>query len=404
MKPDICLYFQVHQPYRLRRFRVFDVGTGKDYFDERRNREILCKVAEKCYRPANQLLLKLVQRSQGHFRVAFSLSGVVLEQLATAAPDVLYSFQELVASGAVELLGETYEHSLASLTNTEEFVAQVERHSLLIQRLFGQRPRIFRNTELIYSDDLAPLIDRMGFKAVLVEGAQRALDWRSPNHVYEAVSLPGLKLLPRNYSLSDDVGFRFSERSWSGWPLKADTFARWIADSPGQSVHLFLDYETFGEHQWKETGIFEFVEHFVAQAARERLAFVHPSTLALRQAQGPLSFPTPTSWADVERDTSAWLGNRLQRAAHKRLYRLRPQIIASGDAQLVQDWRRLSTSDHFYYMCTKWFADGDVHKYFNPYDSPYDAFITFMNVVQDLEGRVEDGVMNGAHPEAHLVG
>jgi len=385
--PDICLYFQVHQPYRLRNFRLFDIGAGGGYFDAALNREILRKVADKCYRPTNRLLLELAREYRGKFRVAFSVSGVLIEQLAAEAPDVLESFRELAQSGAVEFLGESYEHSLASLGDWEEFSRQVLRHRQLIQYWFGQNPRVFRNTELIYSDGMAPGIAALGFGATLVEGADQILAGRSPNFVYRAATAPELKLLPRNYRLSDDVGFRFSERSWSGWPLKADKFAAWISNSPGESVHLFLDYETFGEHQWASTGISEFLRHLPGEALRRGLKFVSPSTLASRAAQGTLSCLQPTSWADVERDTSAWLGNRLQRAAHQRLYRLRPQVLATGNADILRDWRRLSTSDHFYYMCTKWFADGDVHKYFNPYDSPYNAFITYMNVLEDLEQR-----------------
>lgn len=386
--PDICLYFQVHQPYRLQRFRVFDIGSKANYFDQERNRAILQRVAEKCYRPANRLLLSLIREHRGYFRVAFSLSGVLLEQLATQAPDVLASFQELVGTGGVELLGESYYHSLAAIDHQEEFTHQVEQHREAIRCWFDQSPQVFRNTELLYYDDLAPLIAQLGFRAVLVEGADRVLGWRSPNYVYESVTAPGLRLLPRNYHLSDDIGFRFSERSWSGWPLTAERFAHWIAQSPGECVNLFLDYETFGEHQWAETGIFEFLRHLPTAAESQGVTFVHPLELALREPKAPLPFPTFTSWADLERDLSAWLGNRLQRAAHDRLYRLRAQVIASRSVGLLEDWRRLTTSDAFYYMCTKWFADGDVHRYFNPYDSPYDAFVAYMNVLQDLEQRL----------------
>ncbi len=397
MAKQICMYFQVHQPYRLGRYRLFDIGTGKGYFDETRNREILRKVADKCYRPANRLLLELIRGSQGRFRVAFSLSGVLIEQLAEGVPDVLADFQRLADSGGVELLGETYAHTLAAVSHPEEFTAQVGRHRRAIREYFGQTPRVFRNTELIYSDELAPRIAALGFDAALVEGADRVLAWRSPNFTYEAATAPRLKLLPRNYRLSDDVGFRFSERSWSGWPLTADTYARWIADSPGDCVNLFMDYETFGEHQWAETGIFDFLRRLPEAAENLGLRFVNPSTLAAAPSRGPLSFPTPTSWADIERDLSAWLGNGLQRAADERLYRLRPKIAAARDRAITRDWLRLMTSDHFYYMCTKWFADGDVHKYFNPYDSPYEAFITYMNVIQDLELRV------AAHLPIHVI-
>jgi alpha-amylase len=387
--PDLCLYCQVHQPFRLRRYRVFDIGARADYFDDEANRTILRRVAAKCYLPTNRLLQEMIERSEGRFRLALSLSGTLMDQLAADAPEVLGSFQSLVATGGVELLGETFYHSLAALADPEEFPAQVELHRQAIWRHFGRRPEVFRNTELIYDDTIAPAVARLGFKGMLVEGADRVLGWRSPNYVYRAVSAPELRLIPRNYRLSDDVGFRFSNRAWDHWSLTADTWADWIASSAEPSVHAFVDYETFGEHQWAETGIFEFLRRLPEALERRNIACVHPSTLAAREPSGPLSFPTPTSWADIERDTSAWLGNRMQRAAHERLYRLAAQIRAQGDPALLESWRRLGTSDHCYYMCTKWFADGDVHKYFNPHESPYDAFVAFMNAVTDLERRCE---------------
>ena len=383
--PDICFYAQVHQPYRLRRFRLFDIGTGGDYFDDELNRTVLRRVADKCYVPANRLLTRLIRESDGRFRLALSLSGTVLEQLERWAPDALASFQELVATGGVELLGETYYHSLASLADPEEFATQVALHGDAIMRHFGVRPTVFRNTELIFSDALAPVIQRMGFRAALVEGADYVLQWRSANFVYDSAAAPGLRLLPRNYRLSDDVGFRFSNRDWAGWPLTADRYAAWVSASPGDSLHLFIDYETFGEHQWADTGIFEFLAHLPEACFRRGIGCVQPSTLAARQPVAPLSFVRPTSWADVERDVTAWLGNRIQHATHDRLYRLGHLVRAIGTPAQLEQWRRLTTSDHLYYMCTKWFNDGDVHKYFSPYATPYDAYIACMNVLQDLE-------------------
>jgi alpha-amylase len=383
--PDLCLYVQVHQPYRLGRYRVFDIGSGSDYFDAALNRRIVRRVAEKCYLPANRLLTELIRMSGGRFRIAMSLSGVVLEQLERDAPEALESFRELVATGGVELLGETYYHSLASLADPAEFGEQVERHGAAIRRHFGVRPTVFRNTELIYDDAIAPMVARLGYPAMLVEGADRVLGWRSPNHVYRSASAPDLRLLPRNYRLSDDVGFRFSNREWAGWPLTADTWAGRVAESAESSVHVFLDYETFGEHQWVETGIFEFLRHLPAALERRSVTCVHPSVLATRPPAATLSFPLPTSWADEERDTSAWLGNRMQRAAHQRLYRVAEAVKAAGNPARLEAWRRLTTSDHCYYMCTKWFADGDVHRYFSPHSSPYDAYVAFMNVLTDLE-------------------
>lgn len=393
--PDICLYAQVHQPYRLRRMRVFDIGTGRSCFDDEANRRILRRVADKCYLPANRLLAELVVRGEGRFRLALSLSGTLLEQLRRWAPDALESFQALAATGGVELLGETYYHSLAGLAAPEEFRAQVLAHRWLVEELFGRRPEVFRNTELIYWDGLAPEIAALGFRAALVEGADQVLGRRSPNQVYAAAGAPGLRLLPRNYRLSDDVGFRFGARDWDGWPLTADKYARWLAGSGGRSAHLYVDYETFGEHQWTETGIFDFLRHLPAACAREGLRFVHPSELAAHDPVAELAFPRPTSWADAERDTSAWLGNRIQRAAHERLYALRRAVLATDDPELAATWRRLSTSDHVYYMATKHHGDGDVHQYFSPFESPYDAFVAFTNAVADLAQRTE---LLGARP------
>jgi len=386
--PDICLYAQVHQPYRLRRYRLFDIGTDVSYFDDELNRRIMQRVAQKCYIPTNRLLTDLIRQSDGRFRMALSLSGTLMEQLVQWAPEALESFQTLVDTGGVELLGETYYHSLAGLADREEFRAQVRQHRRTIERWFDRRPTVFRNTELIYWDDLAPDIAALGYQGVLVEGASHVLDWRSPNYVYEAAAAPGLRLLPRNYQLSDDVGFRFSQRDWDGWPVTAEKYAGWVAGSTGDMVNVFLDYETFGEHQWAETGIFDFLRHLPGECRRCGVGFVQPAELAARPARASLCFDRPTSWADVERDTSAWLGNRIQLAAHERLYALKPAVLASGDAVRLADWRRLTTSDHVYYMCTKWFADGDVHKYFSPFASPYDAFIAFMNATQDLAQRV----------------
>ena len=388
--PDICFYFQVHQPYRLRRYRVFDIGTDASYFDDAANRSILRRVADKCYLPANRLLAEAIRSSGGRFRIAMSLSGVLLDQLEANAPDVLASFQELVATGGVELLGETFYHSLSALRDPTEFEAQVALHRAAVQRHFGCRPGVFRNTELIYDDAIAPMVARLGFSAMLVEGAERVLGWRSPNYVYESASAPGLRLLPRNYRITDDVGFRFSDRDWDGWPLTADRWSDWIARAAESSVHVFMDYETFGEHQWAETGILNFLGRLPEALAQRNIACVQPSTLAARQPVGTLSFPTATSWADVERDTSAWLGNRMQMAAFDRLYRLGREVRALGDPVRLEAWRRLTTSDHCYYMCTKWFADGDVHKYFNPHESPYDAFVAFMNALTDLERRCSE--------------
>jgi alpha-amylase len=379
---DICMYFQVHQPPRLHDYRIFDIGHEHHYFDSHKNAAIMRQVADRCYLPANALLSRLMAETDGAFKVAMSLSGALIEQLP---PDALESFQSLVATGGVELLGETYYHSLAALADEQEFCQQVELHRALIQRLFGQRPRVFRNTELIISDDIARAIQRFGFDAALVEGADHVLHGRAPTQVFGSHAAPGLRFLARHYRLSDDIAFRFSTRDWSEWPLMADRYADWLAATPGDCINLFMDYETFGEHQRAETGIFEFLGALPHECAKRGLTFVHPSTLAARAPADTLTFARPTSWADVERDVSAWLGNRMQRAAHQRAYALADAVAATGRASLMEDWRRLTTSDHFYYMATKEHSDQTVHAYFSPYDSPYDAFIRYMNVMQDLE-------------------
>jgi alpha-amylase len=382
---DVCAYFQVHQPFRLRNYRIFDIGHDAPYFDAVHNGEIIRRVADRCYLPANALLARLIAESDGAFRVAMSLSGTVIEQLETYAPDALASFQALVATGGVELLGETYYHSLAALADPAEFCAQVELHRTLMARVFGQRPRVFRNTELIVSDDIARLVQRFGFDAALVEGADHVLAGRAPTYVYESAAAPGLRLLARHYRLSDDIAFRFSTHDWSEWPLSADRYAAWLASTPGECINLFMDYETFGEHQWAETGIFDFLAALPGECLARGLRFAQPSELAARHPADQLHFARPTSWADIERDVSAWLGNRMQRAAHARTYALRDAVTATGHPGALEDWRRLTTSDHFYYMATKEHSDQTVHAYFSPYDSPYDAFIRYMNVMQDVE-------------------
>ena len=385
--PEVCLYFQVHQPYRLRRFRVFDIGTGTPYFDDEHNQRIVARVAAKCYIPANRLLTRLIRQSGGAFRIAMSTSGMLIEQLMATQPDALETFRELVATGGVEMLGETYYHSLSALASLDEFGVQLDRHCALMETLFDQRPRVFRNTELIFSDQLAPTVRARGFDGVLIEGARHILGWREPTYVYESAAVPGLRLLTRHIRLSDDVAFRFSARAWDSWPLRADTFAEWLASTPGHCINLFMDYETFGEHQWVDTGIFEFLEHLPAECRARGLTFVHPSELASRLPADRLVVTRPTSWADQERDVSAWLGNDLQRAAHRRLYAMRSLVLQTADQSLYHEWQRLTTSDHFYYMATKDHADGEVHAYFRAYESPYDAFVRFMNVLEDLEQR-----------------
>ncbi|MBD3312259.1 alpha-amylase [archaeon] len=395
---SVCFYFQVHQPFRIRDYSIFDIGNSRCYFkgskDKLDNEAVLRKVADKCYLPANKLLLDLIKKHPG-LKVSFSISGVALEQFQLYYPEVIESFKELVKTGSVELLSETYHHSLAFLHSLREFKRQVSLHKKKVKKLFNVTPRVFRNTELIYNNDLARVVEGMGYEGVLAEGADQALSWRSPNFVYKSPS--GMRVLLKNYRLSDDIAFRFSERSWSEWPLTAPKFAQWVSsvNGNGQVVNLFMDYETMGEHQWASTGIFDFLR------ALPRELFKHPDNdfktpsevIKSYEPVGVFDSPGIISWADIERDISAWQSNKMQRAALKEVYKLEPLVLKSKNKKLISDWRKLQTSDHFYYMCTKWFADGDVHKYFNPYESPYDAFINYMNVLRDIKSRVSELIL-----------
>ncbi len=395
---SVCFYFQVHQPYRIRKYSVFDIGKRHDYFSDSsnsnlNNKKILKKVAEKCYLPANNLMLELIKRYP-KFKVSYSLSGVVLNQLEEHAPAVLESFKDLVKTGNVELLDETYYHSLSYLYSKEEFKEQLKLHKNKIKKLFGYSTKVFRNTELVFNNELANFIEKLGYKGILAEGAEHILGWRSPNFVYRPKTTKKIGLLLRNYKLSDDISFRFSERSWEEWPLKAEKYAHWISSHNGNGnvINLFMDYETFGEHQWEETGIFNFMKNLIKEILK------HPDNDFKTPYEAISSYPAVAeldihnfiSWADIERDLSAWLSNAMQHSAIRQIYDLRDKVLQKKEKELIDVWRKLQSSDHFYYMCTKWFADGDVHKYFNPYDSPYEAYISFMNVVNDLKLRIED--------------
>lgn len=389
----VCFYFQVHQPYRLRHYTFFDIGADAFYEDEDANCDILLKVARKCYLPMNALLLSLIRRHEGRFKVSFSLSGTALDQFAAYAPELIQSYRELVATGCVELLSETYNHSLAFLYSPDEFREQVRLHDDRIEELFGVRPTVFRNTELIYNNALARAVEDMGYDAILAEGADHVLGWRSPNYVYRPAGCDRLKLLLKNYRLSDDIAFRFSDRNWPEFPLTAEKFAHWAGTAAlsGDLINLFMDYETFGEHQWEASGIFQFMEALPDRLLRlPGFRFVTPSEAAAEhEPVAELDVHNFMSWADAERDLTAWLGNDMQHDAIETVYRLEERVKASGDDGLLRTWRRLQTSDHFYYMCTKWFADGDVHSYFNPYGSPYDAYINYMNVMADFALRLD---------------
>jgi alpha-amylase len=399
----LCFYFQVHQPFRLRTYRFFDIGENHYYFDEYRNRYIIKRVAGKCYLPMNDLLLDLIKQYGSAFKVCFSLSGVVVDQFKMYAPEVLESFQKLAATGNVEFLAETYAHSLASLSSKSEFFDQVKMHGKLVKELFGQEPKTFRNTELIYSDEIGEWIAELGFKTMLTEGARHILGWRSPNFMYCNAINPKLKILLKNFRLSDDIAFRFSQHSWDGWPLTAEKFVDWLNDikDPEETVNLFMDYETFGEHQWPETGIFEFMKALPGRVfLHSNYRFHTPSELSeLSQPVAAVHVPHAISWADEERDITAWLGNELQKDAFAKTYELEEKVKDCKNEDLLRDWRYLQTSDHYYYMCTKWFSDGDVHKYFNPYGSPYEAYINYMNILSDFIIRIKEFDENHIEPE-----
>ena len=395
----ICFYFQVHQPFRLRRYRFFDIGNDHYYYDDFSNESILQKVAQKCYLPANELMLDLIQKNKGKFKIAYSISGIAMDQFRLYAPEVLESFKKLADTGQVEFLSETYAHSLSALKGKEEFERQVRAHDQLIKEHFGQEPKVFRNTELIYSDEIGAMVADMGFKAMLTEGAKHVLGWKSPNYLYCNAINPKLKLLLKNFKLSDDIAFRFSNKTWSDYPLTADKFVDWLNQIPEKEevVNLFMDYETFGEHQWKETGIFDFLEALPENVFKNSpFTFSTPSEVARKlQVVSAVNVPNPISWADEERDLTAWLGNELQNEAFDKLYSLGEKVYESGNDGIKQDYAYLQVSDHFYYMSTKFYSDGEVHSYFNPYDTPYDAFINYMNVLSDFEIRVNAAVNAG---------
>lgn len=396
--PSVCLYFQVHQPLRIKKYRIFDVGVDDNYFNDGsdsnlNNRKILEKVANKSYFPTNALLLKLLQKHP-QFKLSFSISGILLKQAENFLPALLDSFKKLVDTGRVEILSETSHHSLSFIYSPAEFRRQVQIHRKKIKELFNYEPKVFRNTELIFNNNLAYEIEGLGYEGILTEGADHILGWRSPNFLYRPKGTKKIKALLKNYRLSDDIAFRFSCRDWSEYPLTAAKFANWITaiNGSGEIVNLFLDYETFGEHQWSETGIFEFLEHLPNEIlANPDNNFVTPSESVLKfEPKGEIDVPEFISWADMERDLSAWTSNPMQADALKKLYELENLLYELDDPKLLEDWRRLTTSDHFYYMCTKYFADGDVHKYFNPYETPYEAFIAYMNVLTDLKLRAQN--------------
>lgn len=379
----------MHQPFRLRHYSVFDIGQNQNYFDDEKNREICLKVARKCYLPTNKVMLDLIKKTNGKFRIAYSISGVALEQFEKYCPEVIESFKELYKTGAVEFIAETYYHSLSFLYSKKEFIEQIAMQEAMLKRLIGApKPKTFRNTELIYNNELAKFIEDLGYETIIAEGADHVMGWKSPNFVHRPIICKDIHLLLKNYRLSDDIAFRFSNRGWTEWPLTVEKFCDWVNayNGNGETLNLFMDYETFGEHQWEDTGIFKFLEALPEQHLKHPdNNFLKPSeVIKTYPVRGDLDIHNTISWADLERDLSAWLGNKMQTTSIQELYAVEERVKQTKDALLIESWRKLTTSDHFYYMCTKWFSDGDVHKYFNPYDSPYDSFIAFMNVLNDI--------------------
>ena len=389
--PGVCFYFQVHQPYRLKPYSYFDIGASHTWFDENLNAELLRKVASRCYLPANEVLLKLIKHYKGAFKVAFSITGITLEQMEHYEPAAFDSFVALAETGCVEFLAETYYHSLAGIKDEQEFRTQVAEHTKAMKHHFGQKPQVFRNTELIYNDEIGSIVHDMGYKAILAEGADDILQWRSPNFVYKHPD-NDLRLLLKHYTLSDDIAFRFSDKDWSEYPVTADKFAKWChaVSGNGETVNLFMDYETFGEHQWAETGIFAFLEALPGFIFKKKdWCFHTPSDILGKvEPKAALSFPRTTSWADKERDLSAWLSNHMQADIIEQVYELGEAVHNRNNPAILRLWRQLQTSDHLYYICTKFFEDGDVHAYFSPYDNPFDAYVNVRNVLTDLRRHV----------------
>ena len=396
MKRAISLYLHVHQPYRIRHYTVFDIGNIHNYFDSKyedqaSNERILNKVAEKSYLPTNAKLLKMLEDNP-EFKLSLSITGTVLDQLKNWSPEALKSFKKLIETGRVEIVAETYHHSLAFFYSRPEFERQVEMHRNLVRELFGQDPKVFRNTELAYNNDLAKWAESAGYRGVLAEGWDKVLGWKSPNYVYKAAGTENTKLLLKNYRLSDDIAFRFGDREWVEYPLTADKFSHWLSEEQNADVfNLFMDYETFGEHQWEESGVFHFLESLPKEWLKTEGHTFMTVTEAMDsfEVKDTIDVPDTVTWADTERDLSAWLGNSMQTSSINALYSIESDIIETNNWELIEDWRKLQTSDHFYYMCTKWFNDGDIHAYFSPYDNPYDAYINFTNALRDLQLRLQ---------------
>ncbi len=392
----LCLNFQLHQPFRLRKYHFFDIGKDSYYYDDFKNKSIIKKVSKNCYLPTNQILLDLIKKHGEDFKVSFSISGTALDQLEMYAPEVIESFQMLAKTGNVEFVGETYNHSLASLNNEEAFIQQVKLHSQKLKRLFDATPKTFRNTEMIYNDQIGELVANLGFNAIMTEGANHILGWKSPHFVYYNPLNPKLKILLRHYELSDDIAFRFSDRNWAAWPLTTEKYVSWLngLEANDKLVNLTIAYESFGEHHKVESGIMEFLKALPQTlATHSNFRLATPSEVLQNHVpKAPLHVPNTISWSDVEKDLTAWLGNEMQEDAFHKLYKLQPIISKIKDKSIQRDWLYLQASEHFYYMSTKYMADEEIHNYFNPYPSPYDAFINYMNILSDFIRRVEQAI------------
>ena len=401
----ICFYCHVHQPWRVGEYSFFNIGEHDSYWDTEKNEHITKRASRKCYLPTNKLLKTLIDKYPETFHVNFSITGTALDQMEKYAPKALKSFQDLAETGNVEFVGETYYHSLAYLENKEEFVNQVKLQEEKLDSLFGQKPTVFRNTELILNNELAGFIGDLGYEGILAEGADHVLKGRSPNHVYQSKFKKNIPILLRNYQFSDDIAFRFSNKGWEHFPLHGKTFASWInkVNGSGEIVNLFMDYETFGEHQWKESGIFEFLEHSIHHVLEHPdNEFIPVSKATKLPIRGDIDMHNFTSWADANRDLGAWVGNKLQQQAHEELYKFY-EHIPKDDTALLEAWRRLTTSDHVYYMYTAGMSDGDVHQHFSPYESPYNAYMYFMNVLNDLAHRLQNGDHNVSEQPTKLL-
>lgn len=388
----ICFYFQIHQPYRLKRYRFFNIGRDHYYYDDYSNEDIMQQIATRSFIPANRMLLDLINAYKGKFKFAVSVSGVALDQMEVYAPEVIDGLKELSRTGAVEFLAETYAHSLSSLIDPIEFQSQVQQQTQKIKLLFDQEPKVLRNTEMIYSDDIAEMAYNMGYTKMISEGARHILSWRSPNFVYKSENQPNMKLLLRNSQFSDDISLRFSDYTWKEYPLTAEKYISWIAATSQQEeiFNIFMNYETFGNLQPSHSGIFEFMKALPKFAFEKGIEFSTPSQIMdTHRPVGTVSVPNAISWSDEERDLSRWLGNKLQKSALNTLYEISERVRLTNDRRLKKDWQYLQTSDHFYYMSTKHFFDGSIHSKFSPYQSPYDAFNNYMNVLSDFIDRVK---------------